>query len=460
MMLAKRVQVAVAEVANVIGPYQHDAVQFHLQLVDARIALGKILQPVEANVLQRRQEDTVDAPVGYNRHVLPAGLAQQAVNERPNTNLCQESGFAAGEGLVHEPHLPRVKDLFHLIPHSIHVLPRQGAVVELIDFGSNLQDRLAATIEFMGVQDSLRGLACPHQWTGVDRIQPRVAQRPPHGRGLTVPQVREFAINAGPLNDAIAVARGLPVADEVDDAHWILDGVRRDIGVALGPLRLLNAAHVPGPVRRRDLEQALEAIPRHPSPQADLEQYRTPASVAVDLLWEANLDGAIKGRRVLDLGCGTGIFAIGAALLGAESVVGVDVDAASLELGQSAAAAGTMARVMARIGWVHADLADWHPERGSFDTVLMNPPFGAQKANRRADRLFYQRAAEAIDERRDASVWFLAQPRGEAFLRTYLKELGLRLERIAVWDYPLEATMAHHENEVRTIPVGGYRAAR
>ncbi len=215
------------------------------------------------------------------------------------------------------------------------------------------------------------------------------------------------------------------------------------------------------PVRRRDLEQLLEAIPRHNDPQPELEQYRTPAPVAADLLWEAHQDGAIKGRRVLDLGCGTGIFAIGAALLGADSVLAVEVDAASIDLARAAAAAGTVARhTRDRIEWIEADLADWHPEPGSADTVLMNPPFGAQKANRRADRVFYERAAEAIQGSPNGSIWFLAQPSGERFLRSFLRELGLGLERVAVWDYPLEATMAHHEREVRTIPVGGYRAGR
>ena len=38
----------------------------------------------------------------------------------------------------------------------------------------------------------------------------------------------------------------------------------------------------------------------------------------------ANSD--IIGKSVLDLGCGTGRLALGAAFLGADSVVGVDVD--------------------------------------------------------------------------------------------------------------------------------------
>ncbi len=190
-----------------------------------------------------------------------------------------------------------------------------------------------------------------------------------------------------------------------------------------------------------------------------MEQYRTPAPIAAELLWEAQLEGAIAGKHVLDLGCGTGIFAIGAALLGAKRVVGVDIDPASLDLAASAATAGSL-RVSDRITWTPADLQDWIPDSGSFDTVLMNPPFGAQRSNRRGDRLFYERAATAIAGQPNGSIWFLAQPSGERFLRAFLGELGLRLERVALWDYPLEAQFHFHERGVATIPVGGYRAAK
>ncbi|MEM3816462.1 MAG: 50S ribosomal protein L11 methyltransferase, partial [Candidatus Bathyarchaeia archaeon] len=38
----------------------------------------------------------------------------------------------------------------------------------------------------------------------------------------------------------------------------------------------------------------------------------------------------IRGRKVIDLGCGSGILAIAASLLGAELAVGVDIDRESI----------------------------------------------------------------------------------------------------------------------------------
>lgn len=188
----------------------------------------------------------------------------------------------------------------------------------------------------------------------------------------------------------------------------------------------------------------LEAVPDFAAPQASLEQYRTPPEVAADLLWEAHHEGAVTGRDVLDLGCGTGMFSLGAHLLGASSVTGVDVDGAALEVA-SAIVPGE---------FVAADVAQWQPPR-TYDTVFMNPPFGAQQ--RGADRPFYACAAAAVDRR--GTCWFLAQPRTERFLGGQAHALGASLERVRSWKYPIEARFPFHERPVQVFEVAGYRMA-
>lgn len=207
-------------------------------------------------------------------------------------------------------------------------------------------------------------------------------------------------------------------------------------------------------MRKAELERALEAVPRHPSPAPDLEQYRTPAGIAAELLLAAQAEGAIAGKRVLDLGCGTGTFAIGAALLGARLATGVDVDSHAVAMAQETAAE---AHVAERTWFVCSDVADWRSDPDHFDTVVMNPPFGAQKGNRNADRVFYARASEAVHP--FGTVWFLAQERTEGYLGKLAEDLGARLDKVAAWDYPLEATMAHHRREMQALRVGGYRMA-
>jgi len=69
-------------------------------------------------------------------------------------------------------------------------------------------------------------------------------------------------------------------------------------------------------MKLKQLEMILQRVGGFPRPQAALEQYQTPAPLAARLLYHALMKGDIEGKQVCDLGCGTGILAIGAALLG------------------------------------------------------------------------------------------------------------------------------------------------
>jgi putative methylase len=139
--------------------------------------------------------------------------------------------------------------------------------------------------------------------------------------------------------------------------------------------------------RKLDLEMLLSKIPPHPSPNAYLEQYVTPPDIAANMLHIAacNYDSII-GKRVLDLGCGTGRLAIGAAFLCAKETVGIDLDT---EVVRTAAENTKTANVRGKVQWIAADIEALH---GRFDTIVENPPFGVQK--RGADTKFLGKAIE------------------------------------------------------------------
>jgi putative methylase len=140
-------------------------------------------------------------------------------------------------------------------------------------------------------------------------------------------------------------------------------------------------------VRKLDLELLLSQIAPHPSPKPSLEQYTIPADVAATMLHIAAYSyGDIVGKTVLDLGCGTGRLALGAAFLGAKQVVGVDIDRDAVKV---AFENSVRTNLKEKVQWITGDIDVIH---GNFDAVLQNPPFGVQR--RKADRKFLEKALE------------------------------------------------------------------
>ncbi len=70
-------------------------------------------------------------------------------------------------------------------------------------------------------------------------------------------------------------------------------------------------------MRRGELVRLLQRVPELADPRPELEQVSSPAEAAATLLATADRLDGLAGRSVLDLGCGTGRLAIGAAALGA-----------------------------------------------------------------------------------------------------------------------------------------------
>jgi len=180
-------------------------------------------------------------------------------------------------------------------------------------------------------------------------------------------------------------------------------------------------------VRRRDLEKAIEEVQPHPLPKVYLEQYTIPPDVAAEILYIAAYTyDDIAEKTVVDLGCGTGRLAIGAALLGAEETFGVDIDYLAVRAAKKSA---EKLKVNGKTNWIVADI---EVLRGRFDTVLQNPPFGVQRKG--ADRKFIEKALEI--GRKVYSLHKSGEGNRE-FIKRFIELHGGRVTGI----FPLEMTI-------------------
>lgn len=191
-------------------------------------------------------------------------------------------------------------------------------------------------------------------------------------------------------------------------------------------------------MKKVQLERILQSLEPVPSPRSDIEQYATPAGIAADVAFIAYGKGDIEARRILDAGCGNGVLGIAAKLLGAATVVGVDVDPSAVAVAEANAR-----RVRVDAAWRTADIADIE---GAFDTVLMNPPFGSQ--TKHADLPFLDRALAVAHV-----VYSFHNAVTEDFLRKRIASQGGRITDRAGYEFPLPRTFRFHEEDVRRIPV-------
>jgi len=194
----------------------------------------------------------------------------------------------------------------------------------------------------------------------------------------------------------------------------------------------------------------LQQVEPHPSPKAYLEQYTLPVDVAAELLFiAAYIHDDVINKTVADLGCGTGILAIGAVILGAKKAVGIDVDGAAVEIAEENT---EKLGVEDRVQWSRGDLGSLI---GSFDTVLQNPPFGVQK--RGADRKFLLKALEL------APVVYSLHKSGEgnrAFIKRFIEQHGGKVTGIFPMKLNIPKLFNFHTKRKYTVEVDLYRIVR
>ncbi|MCD6538593.1 50S ribosomal protein L11 methyltransferase [Candidatus Bathyarchaeota archaeon] len=197
-------------------------------------------------------------------------------------------------------------------------------------------------------------------------------------------------------------------------------------------------------MKRKHLAILLSRLEPNPEPKLKWESYNIDAESAAEMVYTAFLHGDIKGKRIADLGCGSGILGIAAMLLGASQAVGVEIDKTALET----------AVINAKKAGVKIDLilGDIECIVGRFDTVLMNPPFGTWRKG--FDVKFLRKAIEISD------VIYSLHKRSESvrlFLRREISRIGGKVDWLKEMTITIGRIYPFHKKTRYQIEVDLYR---
>jgi len=200
---------------------------------------------------------------------------------------------------------------------------------------------------------------------------------------------------------------------------------------------------VPRLLSKRQLEISLSKLKIREDPDLALEQYPVSPEVGAELLFMAGFGhGDIVGRRVLDLGSGTGRLAIGAGLLGADHITGIDIDPRSVSLARY-----NSNKFRVNVKWIVGDV---NTVKGKFDTVIMNPPYGTRKEH--ADIKFLEQSFRVAE-----TIYSIHKSTTRTYLREFIGRHGKHVDEIRNAEMMLPHLFDFHHKKWKTISVDLYR---
>ncbi|KAF3622967.1 Methyltransferase-like protein 5 [Capsicum annuum] len=128
-------------------------------------------------------------------------------------------------------------------------------------------------------------------------------------------------------------------------------------------------------MKLKQLESLLGSLQQFSNPKIELEQYPTGPHIASRMLYTAeNSFEDVNSKVVADFGCGCGTLGLAAGLLGAESIIGLDIDAESLEIAYENAD-----ELELDMDFIQCDINSLNWRGQIVETVVMNPPFGTRR---------------------------------------------------------------------------------
>ncbi len=193
---------------------------------------------------------------------------------------------------------------------------------------------------------------------------------------------------------------------------------------------------------KRQLEIQLAKLKILETPKLKLEQYPVSPEAAAELLYMAGFEHKDLEDRVIDLGTGTGRLAIGAALMGSEHVLGVEMDPKALALARANAETAGV-----DVEWVQSNIDGIE---GSYDTVIMNPPYGTRTMH--ADIRFLGRAFKLAPV-----TYSIHKSSTRDFLTRYVQRSNRRIDMVRSMTMEIPHLFSFHRQKSKSVEVDLYR---
>ena len=193
-------------------------------------------------------------------------------------------------------------------------------------------------------------------------------------------------------------------------------------------------------MKKKELEILLQKVPTYEQPNPFIEQYMTPADIAADIIYTAFQYDDILDKKIVDLGCGTGIFSFGAKIANAKEVIGIDIDEKSINIAKKYAQENNT-----DIQFIVKDVKEVDIK---CDTVIMNPPFGAQKSNRWADRSFIEKGFEIAKV-----IYTLHLTKTIDFIEKMISSLDGKITLYKKYDFTIKHSFTFHKKKSQNVEI-------
>ena len=198
-------------------------------------------------------------------------------------------------------------------------------------------------------------------------------------------------------------------------------------------------------MKQKELEITLSKLQNFEKPKVHLEQYQTPPRLVAMIVWRAFQLGDIENKSVADFCCGTGLFAISAALLGGSKVIGIEIDNEALKI----------AKRNAQVSGVNITFLckDVRETKIKVDTVLMNSPFGIQGAHK--DQIFLQ---SALKNSKTCYSIHLYQQKNIEFLTNFIQKHNKEVKEVITAEFEIPRTYSFHKKKHHIIKIAILRS--